>query len=56
MPSVVCGGATFHVRKRTFHAPAVRFMRQSRVVWLFYVVARGRGVSKRQLMSIWFVN
>ena len=38
--SVICGGATFHVRKRTFHAPMVRFMRQSRVVWLFYVVAQ----------------
>ena len=41
--SVACSGAALSVRKRTFHAPMVRFMRQSRVVWLFYVVARGRG-------------
>ena len=30
MRSVGCSGAAFHVRKRTFHAPMVRFMRQSR--------------------------
>jgi hypothetical protein len=29
MRSVGCSGAAFHVRKRTFHAPMVRFMRQS---------------------------
>ena len=44
MPSVACSGAALSVRKRTFHAPMVRFMRQSRVVWLFYVVAQRAGV------------
>ena len=53
--AVGCGKATFHVRKRTFHAPMVRFTRRSRVI-LLYCRPRAGGVVKRQLMSILFFN
>ena len=39
---ILGSGAALSVRKRTFHAPMVRCMWQSHVVWLFYFVARGR--------------
>ena len=37
------GEAALYVRKRTFHAPMVRFMRQAALFG--YVVARGRVVA-----------